>query len=453
MGKAKPCAFTRSTARTTSEARAADIVSAQTKRDLELSSRVSDRAEANFGVEKYLKQLFDKLDGNSISGLAMSRVNHQFEPALDFVQREADADGKLQPTAYSELPEKVQRALLEAARQAAAPAAVEDKIHWNSFLAAKAAAQKARREAALTKAAKAHAESANYFRMRVWSSAAEVDEELAKLPSKSAKLQALKDQINIRVKGFRWPEWKVPFSSCTDASIGTLENLTAKVKLMIAGTSGRAPPDEPFSAEPRTRALHPLGTFSAEAEALRSQKCWTDEELRTKHEEVAAELEAHLAKKKKHERDKYAQEQPDEPPEIDDALLEKRIEVLTNVVEENDEGVNVTYKQWLPGVIKEVSDGSSTKRDKAGHKRAVPAGSCLVEYDDGFVSWARIRKEDFNCARLGSWRFDLDAVAMSGVQGEAEVESEGEGGSTEESASEESEAESQASETESDGGV
>ena len=123
--------------------------------------------------------------------------------------------------------------------------------------------------------------------------------------------------------------------------------------------------------------------------------------------------------------------------------------MLTNVVEENDEGVNVTYKQWLPGVIKEVSDGSSTKRDKAGHKRAVPAGSCLVEYDDGLVSWARFRKEDFNCARLGSWRFDLDPAAMVGCGGGDEDEDEG-GSRTSESGSEVSEADD-GSESDEDG--
>ncbi len=49
-------------------------------------------------------------------------VNHQFEPAFEFMQKEADADGKL-------LPYDLHRALLEAARRAAKPSVLEDKAH------------------------------------------------------------------------------------------------------------------------------------------------------------------------------------------------------------------------------------------------------------------------------------------------------------------------------------
>ena len=42
-------------------------------------------------------------------------------------------------------------------------------------------------------------------------------------------------------------EFKVPFSYHTDASVGTVEDLTAKVKLMITSESRRTSPPPPPS--------------------------------------------------------------------------------------------------------------------------------------------------------------------------------------------------------------
>ena len=85
----------------------------------------------------------------------------------------------------------------------------------------------------------------------------------------------------------------------------------------------------------------------------------------------------------------------------------------------------MTYKQWLPAIITSISDGKDTKEDKAGRKRKVKKGLFLLEYDDGFISWTHLHKEDFNCARVGSWRLDLDpadtpAEAQTEAEGEAE---------------------------------
>ena len=69
-----------------------------------------------------------------------------------------------------------------------------------------------------------------------------------------------------------------------------------------------------------------------------------------------------------------------------------------------------SYNQWLPGKIVRFSDGSSdTKADKAGRQRKVKPGWFLIAYDDGESIWTRLQEGDFNCARMGSWRLDLDA--------------------------------------------
>ena len=136
--------------------------------------------------------------------------------------------------------------------------------------------------------------------------------------------------------------------------------------------------------------------------------CWTAEELREKHEEVSRALEAQLQARKDRERDEWSTAQPEDAPETDLSLVGTRIEVLTNLEEEGK-----TYKQWLPALITSMSDGLVTKPDKAGHQRKVKEGWYLLEYDDGLMAWAHLAKGDFNCARMGAWRLDLDPASAS----------------------------------------
>ena len=83
-----------------------------------------------------------------------------------------------------------------------------------------------------------------------------------------------------------------------------------------------------------------------------------------------------------------------------------------------------TYKQWLPASVNAMSDGAVTQPDKAGRRRKVKEGWFLLEYDDGLVAWTHLVKEDFNCARMGSWRLDLDPASDEAPEDEAEAGSE-----------------------------
>jgi len=40
----------------------------------------------------------------------------------------------------------------------------------------------------------------------------------------------------------------------------------------------------------------------------------------------------------------------------------------------------------------------------------VKPGWFLLAYDDGESIWTRLTEGDFNCARIGSWRLDLDPI-------------------------------------------
>ena len=83
----------------------------------------------------------------------------------------------------------------------------------------------------------------------------------------------------------------------------------------------------------------------------------------------------------------------------------------------DDDGNEVLedLKQWLPAEVKKVATGNETKKDKAGRSIRVKPGWALLNYDDGATLWTRLKQEDFNCARLGSWRLDLDEVQEAGA--------------------------------------
>jgi hypothetical protein len=79
---------------------------------------------------------------------------------------------------------------------------------------------------------------------------------------------------------------------------------------------------------------------------------------------------------------------------------------------------------------------------------AVPKGYFYLSYDDGVETWEKLDAADFNCARKGSWRLDLDE-RENHVEEHAETEDEEQSGSSES----ESDSDSEFCDSDSEGGV
>jgi hypothetical protein len=94
-----------------------------------------------------------------------------------------------------------------------------------------------------------------------------------------------------------------------------------------------------------------------------------------------------------------------------------------------------------------VSDGSEKKTVSGGGQRKVKPGWFLLAYDDGESVWTRLVERDFNCARIGSWRLDLDAIPVA-PDGGAEALGGAAGGGDADAAGEKSESESEYEEEE-----
>jgi hypothetical protein len=221
------------------------------------------------------------------------------------------------------------------------------------------------------------------------------------------------------VKGFGWVEYKTPFSCHTDASIGTVAHLTAALKQIIHDTRGREPPSEAKLPTTRAAKVGILGTLTPDTLKMKEEG-WSSEQLRTQFAQIKADMEVKRAAKDAERHDAHALRQPANAPACDASLIGTHVEVLVRLQEERDiEGGGFEmryYNQWLPATVVRVSDGSDKKAVAGGGQRKVKPGWFLLAYDDGESIWTRLTEGDFNCARIGSWRLDLDPVLAVGPE-------------------------------------
>mmetsp|Transcript_41610 Transcript_41610/g.53671 ORF Transcript_41610/g.53671 Transcript_41610/m.53671 type:complete len:396 (-) Transcript_41610:300-1487(-) len=257
------------------------------------------------------------------------------------------------------------------------------------------------------------AESTKYFEQERWKNAKDIVNGLEKEDKPAKRLKALKDQINIRVKGYGWTQFKVPFSSKNDPTIGSEDYLTKHLESIIATEKKeklKRPGESPLPVS-RTTSLPVMGTLSSFASKLKKQG-WTKEEL----QQYQAEVEEEERQKVRREHDEYALDQPDDCGAIDQSLVGCHIEVMclieTEVENEKGETSLEESKQWLPGEITQFAaeDTKVTTSDSKKRKRTktIKKGFFLVDYDDGEVEWKKITEDNFNNIAAGSWRFDLD---------------------------------------------
>ena len=97
------------------------------------------------------------------------------------------------------------------------------------------------------KASEAYIDSLYYFEMysslSCWKTKSEVNYELKRLKSNTSKLNALKENIRIRVFGLGWEDLSTPWSKCGICL--TVSELTIHLKYIISQEKKRNIPSEP----------------------------------------------------------------------------------------------------------------------------------------------------------------------------------------------------------------
>ena len=190
---------------------------------------------------------------------------------------------------------------------------------------------------------------AMYDSAACWKTISEVTNGLKKLKYKKDKLQALKDNIQMRFKGFGWDDWKTAWSHMGVQY--TIQELAKILKGLITTEKKkkRTIPNKPPVPVPQRKAVPVLGTATSQRDKL-------DMVAREKEDELD-----NAARKEWRDRELKGigsvrqNMQPLSAPELNQAFVGRKIEYLCELwdLEDNSLGLH-----WCSGQVGEISDGT-----------------------------------------------------------------------------------------------
>jgi hypothetical protein len=425
----------------------AAAITPQMRADMAGGPRSNDMCERVFGCYDMQQTRFRGIAQTSASAQAQESINHHVGSRPMLATRgKGNASGRPEPSLLATIPEHEAMSLIETARTNVGRIKVEDTADLVRQMTCSLKDFQAKQARQLRITAAKFADAMKYY---VPASGAGNNRRITTKPKLEAalkslapnkKIEVLKEQINIRVKGYGWDQFKAPWSSSADKTVGTYGDLYPKTLAMFAEEKVQKlkPPPEPPVPDAATKKIKALGTLTAQAQVLKEKKSASAAELRTFVAAAAAAKEKEALDKQ----DENAHGQPSDAPAPSAKML---IEVFALVEEETDDGTTTDYKQWLAAQIIASADGSADfKKGKGKAKRKVPVGWHLVQYtEDGAEEWLRLGESNFNTQAKGAWRLDLDFAEAgseedraSGSEEEDEDEEAGASGSSSDSDSE-----------------
>ena len=142
---------------------------------------------------------------------------------------------------------------------------------------------------------------------------------LGRLKSDSAKLEALKENIRMRVIGLGWKQFAITWSS--KGAKRSVDELATHLKMIIREEKRLTPPKDPALKMPKRPELPILGTASRQLIESNATATIDEDEFRKQAEELRRQREA------RGEGSIFSIMQPLYCPELDE-LINKRIDVL-----------------------------------------------------------------------------------------------------------------------------
>eukprot|EP00957_Ditylum_brightwellii_P206554 15348982-Ditylum_brightwellii.AAC.2 len=152
-----------------------------------------------------------------------------------------------------------------------------------------------------------------------WKSTAQVDNELCKIHTMSARLHAIKENIWIHGIGFGWIQFATPWSK--HGKLFTEEYLSNHLKNIIAAETTQDIPTKPPVPIPKWKNLPQLGCQATDVQKFNVAQLEKSHEFETKAQSVRLEREENGVG------DQYSELQPTSMPEINDTLVGIRLDV------------------------------------------------------------------------------------------------------------------------------
>ena len=256
---------------------------------------------------------------------------------------------------------------------------------------------------------------------------------LKKLKSKKAKLDALKTNILIPVKGFGW-EW-CHHAWSKNGRVYTMNEMAKHVEMIIREEKKRKLkiPTKPKPNVPKRKKTGFLGTPVDEVAEL-DKKYIADE---GKFEKKASGIQ--LRKEVTGESSIYSRMQPFDRPEVE-TLLNRRIDYLFTF----DEGTKDEQLCWCQGEVIEVGKNPNKPNTVKVYWDPVPNSD---KYSDHSTSSVDLLPTKWNKDSNKAWRLDIDVTLMTASDDDNDVESDNDCASSDESL-DESERQSDSDESE-----
>ena len=305
---------------------------------------VNDVSERPFGGMTHQLERFTTISGSNASAVAHARINGDFnrmESELCKKKKDIVKNG----IAINLPPELLQTAITFALKKTK-EVRQKDQQSLKNQQEQRAAKEKAAKVKGIENATQQLIDCLYYHDMyhslRCWKSPEEVDEMLKKLSSKTAQLNEIKEQIRIRVLGLGWADLHHPWSK--DGKAHSVKELATHLKENIMPQEQkREIPTQPPLLAPKRKKLAVLGTLSANVKRLDATSREKAEEIRETAERLRDERELEGIG------DRYGEMQPLVCPELNEDLLERRLEIC----EAHGEGEQQQLL-WHSGIVEAI---------------------------------------------------------------------------------------------------
>lgn len=317
-------------------------------------------------------------------------------------KKKGDTRGK-----FYELPEELQITAVMAAMENASATRESNNHALNRMREYRQQKEDALKEVNLEKATTEYIGNLIYHAMnksdRYCSTKNEMNDMLRSLQYKKDKEALIKDNINIRWRGFGWSEWATTWSK--DGRGKTIQQLKSHF-FELLDKENRDIPDKPAPGIPLRKDMPIVGQLTSKVKDLdskamesnyefdqKARKRWRDMNARGEGD-ILAEMQT-IGKRRK----------------LDDSFIGERIELLSQY-EDNDG--NVMGKDWSVGVVKDVCDGTYPKwrkRNQGPRGRQVykEGEAAEVEWDavgqlEAVTTIEEFKHTKWNGQDVGAWR-------------------------------------------------
>ena len=342
----------------------------------------NDPAESPFAQLTRQLQVFGRVLGIHASAVGQARINGDFKRSIN---------GESQEGEYFKLTPEMRESLMGYALLSSPAVRKEEKVQLNIQREAKLEKQRLLREKKMLACQREYGDKLTYIEMsksqRFWNTKAIASKEYKKLESKTAKLNAVKEQIKIRVIGFGWKDLHHAWSQ--DGTAYSPDQLFKYlVDTLIPQQSVRGIPNSADIDLPSRKAFPTLGQTTADVARL---------DQRYEDEKEAA-IEAAIEMRDRLEADgvidRHEKMQPARP-DVDENLIGAELEILYSY----DEPDGSTRNMWCQGIVVAV---------RTNNRIHIEWDASTLRDGDIPITEETLLKSKYNKHVVGGWRYSID---------------------------------------------